>query len=261
MAEHDEGSAAVPDSLLSGAGQEAWLAASVGIGQQVLDPSQGVRSVVQDILDHVLQLSRAQTVTFIGPSQVGDDEFEVRVAAGLGAESLLRRHYLKRDTLEGRAMQENCGLLATAPHSSSHHQHADAGQPVGPLLAVPFTSPGDEEGALVASRAADQPGFDDTELAMTEDFARHASVILQLTEAQATRDLLRHRERHDGQTRQLHDDLIQDLFSLGITLQSLDADSTISSTQRAVLHGATQQIDAAIARLRASLTTAAGPRS
>ena len=200
---------------------EAWLAASVEVKRRLLDVADGVGPVAREIIEHVRRLGRARTVTFVGPSSINEAHFEVRLAAGAGAASLVGNTYEKEHTLEGRAMQENRGFLGTAEDSCSHHLDLEAPEPVGSLLAVPLDGPEEMRGAIVASRGVGQARFSLSELVMTQDFARQSSIALQLAHGQVIQEQLHFREQHDAKVRRVHDDLIQDLFALGVTLESL----------------------------------------
>lgn len=249
----------------STAGRLAWLEASVDVGQQLLSLGRGVGPVAQDIIEHVRRLSHARTVTFVGPSRSDEDQFEVRLATGVGAANLLNRSYDKGSTLEGRAMQENRGFLSTTHDHYSHHLDADRDEPAGPLLAVSFDGPEDEQGAIIASRGRGQEPFSEADLAMAGNFARQCGIALRLVDAQASREQLRFREQRDAETRLLHDDLIQQLFGLGVTLESYrNGDRAAPGTspqEQDLWRQASSQIDAIISQLRSTLTAAPDPEN
>lgn len=249
----------------STAGRLAWLEATVDVGQQLLSLGRGVGPVAQDIIEHIRRLSHARTVTFVGPSRSDDARFDVRLATGDGAASLLSRSYDKVSTFEGRAMRERRGFLSTAQDHYSHHLDADTDQPAGPLLVVPFDGAEDEQGAIVASRGRGQKPFSEADLAMAGNFARHCGIALRLIDAQASREQLRYREQRDAETQLLHDDLIQQLFGLGVTLDShrgsrgAAADTATASPSQDLWQQASGQIDAIISQLRTTLTAPADP--
>lgn len=248
----------------STAGRLAWLETLADVSQQLLRLNRGVGPVAQDIIEHVRRLSHAQTVTFVGPSSVNEARFEVRLATGAGARNLVKNSYDKANTLAGRAMQENRGFLSTAQDIYCHHLDAGSGEPPGPLLAVPFHGPDDEQGAIVASRGKSQAPFSEAELAMAGDFARQCSIALQLADAQASHEQLHFREQHDAETQLLHDDLIQQLFGLGVTLTSLRTSLPATVDTSPQPHGqdfwqqASGQIDSIISQLRSTLTSSPG---
>ena len=247
------------------AGHLAWPEALIDVSQQLLSLTRGVGPVAQDIVEHIYRLSQARTVTLVGPSRADEAQFEVRLATGVGAANLLGRSYDKARTLEGRAMQENRNSLSTAQDGYCHHLDAGVDEPAGPLLVVAFHGPEDEQGAIVASRGRSQPHFTKAELGMAEDFARQCSIALRLVDAQASREQLRFSEQRDAETRQLHDDLIQQLFGLGSTLTSLNNSLPAPVTTAPQPEGqdlwqqAASQINAIISQLRSTLTTAPAP--
>lgn len=257
---HDWGGPTVEST----AGRLAWLEASVDVGQQLLSLGRGVGPVAQDIIEHVRRLSHARTVTFVGASRSDEDQFDVRLATGVGAGNLLNKAYDKARTLEGRAMQENRGFLSTAQDHYSHHLDADVGEPAGPLLAVPFDGPEDEQGAIIASRGHGQKPFSAADLAMALNFARQCGIALRLLDAQASREQLRFREQRDAETRLLHDNLIQQLFGLGVTFDShrnspRAAAHIPSPRDQDLWRRASSQIDTIISQLRSTLTTTPDP--
>ncbi|SDR74373.1 Histidine kinase [Friedmanniella luteola] len=239
--------------------REAWLEASVELGAQLLHVEDAVVPVVRAVVEHVSRLVRARTVTFVGPSKIDEGHFEVRLAVGAGADDLMGKTYTKTGTLEGRTMQENRGFVGSAGTSHCHHQDTRDEQPAGPLLAVPLDGPGGMRGAIVASRWAGQAAFSEFDLAMAQDFARQSSIALRLAQGQASSEQLRFHEQREAELHQLHDDLIQQLFGLGVTLESLRKQAGTPAGQPAPgprWDQATGQIDGLIAQLRATLTAA-----
>jgi nitrate/nitrite-specific signal transduction histidine kinase len=239
----------------------AWLDASVELSAQLLHAEDAVVPVVQAVVDHVCRLVQARTVTFVGPSKVDESHFEVGLGTGAGAADLMGKTYAKLGTLEGRTMQENRGFLGVAGTSHCHHEDTRAEQPAGPLLAVPLDGPDGMRGAIVASRWAGQLPFSEFDLAMAQDFARQSSIALRLVQGQASSEQLRFHEERDAELRRLHDDLIQQLFGLGVTLESLRKAGTTAGEPASGpgWDQAAGQIDAVIAQLRATLTAAPDP--
>jgi GAF domain-containing protein len=239
------------------------LAALREVDQRLLSDPEDVAGVARSIVEHIHRLGRAQTVTFAGPSRISEPQFEVRLAAGVGAADLVRNLYDKDRTLEGLAMQENRGFLGSVADGHCHHVDAAPQDPVDSVIAVPVDGPDDLRGAIVATRSASQAPFDTDDLLMVQDFARRCSLALQLADSGAQKEQLNFHEDHDTEVRQLHDDLIQQLFWVGVTLEALrqralaapGVDSSPAGS--ALWQQIADRIDHMISALRAALTASA----
>ena len=239
-------------ALEAAAAREAWLVAAGDITQQLLRLTDDVATVAQHIVDHVLRLSGARTVTLVGPSPRDESHFEVRLAAGAGAEQLLGRTHAKAGTYAGRAMETDEGLLLAAGELYSHHTDVELDHPLQSIIAVPLTGADDLRGALVASRRTDQPRFTPFDLALVEAFARQSSLALQLADSRAAQDQLRFQERGEATARRLHDEVIQRLFSVGASIRARSAgDGAVGRDWQPVL----DTLDDTIVELRASITS------
>jgi signal transduction histidine kinase len=89
----------------------------------------------------------------------------------------------------------------------------------GPALALPLGAGESISGVLLTVRAAGSPGFDNLHFQVGSSFADQATLALQQAESQSTRremEVLADRERI---ARELHDQVIQRLFVIGLGLQ------------------------------------------
>ncbi len=89
----------------------------------------------------------------------------------------------------------------------------------GPALALPLGAGEVLEGVLVAVRAPGSPGFDEDQLQLVASFADQAALALRRAEDQAAQrelEVLADRERI---ARDLHDQVIQRLFAIGLAMQ------------------------------------------
>jgi signal transduction histidine kinase len=90
---------------------------------------------------------------------------------------------------------------------------------LGPALALPLGADGSISGVLLTVRAAGSPGFDDLHFQVGSSFADQATLALQRAESQSARrelEVLADRERI---ARDLHDQVIQRLFAIGLGMQ------------------------------------------
>ena len=89
----------------------------------------------------------------------------------------------------------------------------------GPALALPLGAGELLEGVLVTVRAPGSPAFDEDQLQLVASFADQAALALRRAENQAARrelEVLADRERI---ARDLHDQVIQRLFAIGLSMQ------------------------------------------
>ncbi len=89
----------------------------------------------------------------------------------------------------------------------------------GPALALPLGAGDVLEGVLVAVRSQGSPAFDEDQVQLVASFADQAALALRRAENQAARrelEVLADRERI---ARDLHDQVIQRLFAIGLSMQ------------------------------------------
>ncbi len=201
-----------------------WLDASAAVSRQLLSPSAGLMTIVQEIADYVLRLSDARSLTIDVISPDDPAVLEVRASAGVGAAKLLGRAYPREASLAKSAMDQNRGLLNPAGDLDSVDM-TDSSSRVAPAMVVPIHGgDGSPRGAIVVYRRADQPPFDTVDLAMAEDFARQTSLALELTEKRTAAQELEERKKNDQSVNTANDDTLQRLFSIGMIIESAEAD-------------------------------------
>jgi signal transduction histidine kinase len=93
---------------------------------------------------------------------------------------------------------------------------------LGPGLYCPLSGEDRVFGALVIARASGEPTFSASDTASVEVFAKAATVALTLAEARLELDQLQAAAEHERIGRDLHDTVIQRLFALGMSLQSIE---------------------------------------
>ena len=239
-----------------------WLDASAVVDQQLLHPSGSVMVLVQEIADHVLRLSDARSLTIAVASPDDPALLEVRVAAGTGASALLGRTVPRTGSLAGSAMDADRGQIASTADLHARPEPTGSSALSWPVMAVPIHSGGRSRGAIVVHRRPDQPSFDITDLSMAEDFARQTSLALELAEERTVHDRQQRRREHDTVAESLHGSLLQRLFSIGMTIQSAEAELRRSEDTpevrraRAHLSRAVDDLNDAIREGRASLQSA-----
>jgi signal transduction histidine kinase len=122
----------------------------------------------------------------------------------------------------------------------------------GPTMAIPFAESGRTQGALVVSRAAGRGHFAPVDVEMAADFAGRVSVALRLARARDDQQRMLLLEDRGRIARDLHDNVIQQLFATGLDLQSIaGALPTAALAER--INQSVDALDAAITQIRTAI--------
>ncbi|WP_166429894.1 GAF domain-containing protein [Nesterenkonia sphaerica] len=179
------------------------------------------------------------------------DDTRLRIAAvrGEGEERLHGMTIPRTDSVVTRAIDGERGISAPGtdppPPLGAKDQR-------GSTLAVPLTVSGRTVGALGLTRGEESSRFVSGDLTMVSEFAVEAGIAVALAQARAGQQRLELMEDRARTARDLHDHVIQRLFSTGLGLQALA--STIPSHAE-ILEEHIGAIDAAIADIRTAIFT------
>ena len=221
-----------------------WLAASAELTPLLLsgEASQPYELIAQ----HAATAAEADFATLV--LRHGSDEAIVTAVAGLMAAELAGWTVPLEESLAGRAILTGKPFLANdyLSEGSGNTLSAD----IGPLMVLPLTAGEQVLGAMILGRLAARLRFTDASLQMAASFAAQAAVAVELSRARADQIALARMEDHDRIAADLHDHVIQELFALGMGLQSM-----VSRTDRPEnaerLRGYADSLDNVIARIRA----------
>jgi PAS domain S-box-containing protein len=121
--------------------------------------------------------------------------------------------------------------------------------PEGPAVAAPIVSGADVRGAVALGRSEGAPLISDDDVLTLQGLAEQLAVGLELANARDQREQLMLVGDRERIARNLHDDVIQQLFGMGLRLQNLAG----LSSDRRVIDGIAEvvnELDATIGRLR-----------
>lgn len=124
---------------------------------------------------------------------------------------------------------------------------------LGPLVIVPLQARDQVIGTLSVARLANRPVFTASDVEHLSLFASHAGLALELDRSrsdQALMDLLLDRDRIAAE---LHDDVITELFSVGMGLQGLSGRVQSDPAVHARVLEMAEALDATIHRIRATV--------
>ncbi len=230
--------------------RQNWLRASTEVTEQLLsaegeDPLRLIARRAREIAD-------ADVVTVVLPTANGQSLI-VEVASGAGADKLTALTYPIENSLAGLALDSGQPLLVDdveeEPRFSVHLSEVVA---VGPVMVLPLGGPHRMRAALVIGRRRGRRGFAQADLEMATTFANHAAVALELADARTDQQRVVLLEDRDRIARDLHDHVIQRLFALGLTVQSVA--SGLGTDERAArLPRVVADIDETIRQIRTSI--------
>jgi signal transduction histidine kinase len=230
--------------------KQRWLEASAEISAAML--ATAGEDPLHLIARRALDLADADAVSV---SLLSSDHHNlvVEVALGGAADELVGRRFAADATLGGRVAQS--GKPALAADASSDDPTAllfSSVMDAGPMMVLPLTVTDRPRGALSLVRVAGRPPFSPAALAMAAGFAGQASVALELADTRAAEQKLVLLEDRDRIARDLHDHVIQELFSIGLSLEGaagqLPEGKVAQRVQRAI-----ENIDRTIRRIRTSI--------
>lgn len=174
-------------------GETAAAPDAIATALRPLNRSHAVYVLAYDAVDDTLRVDAAG----------GDDEVPARLPPG---------NPRIRSVLEGR-QPRRVAELGPFPATAVR----------GPAILVPFTAGDDRQRLVVAVREAGSPAFTDFELERTVAFVQQAAFAAELLAARAQQSRMALSEDRARIARDLHDQVIQQLFGAGLELQSVQA--------------------------------------
>ena len=231
--------------------QQRWLEASVDIGAQLLassgeDPLRMVARRAIDIADADLV-----SISLVTPDRTG---LIVEVAFGEHANDLVGQRFRLGETLAGEVVEVGEPLLlASMADHTGPPSHLSAVIDAGPLMVLPLRGTGATRGVLSLLRLRGRRAFSPTDLTMAAGFASHASVALELADTRAAEQRLVLLEDRDRIAMDLHDHVIQELFSIGLSLEGIAAKPEFDGALSERIRQRVEDIDRTIRRIRTSI--------
>jgi two-component system, NarL family, sensor histidine kinase DevS len=227
-----------------------WLEAVREITSSILAGTES-DGVLQLIAGRARKLVDAATATIVTPEQGGDsDSLTIKVADGAHAADLVGLPVPMEGSVSGDVIQSGKpAVLADASRSGRAYQPMIALGNMGPMVLVPLVLRGRPFGALALANPVGGMAFDAEAIRLVETFADQASVALEYGRAQRELNRLNVLDERERIGRELHDGVIQSLFSVGMGLQATAARSRDPEVESRV-EAAVGEIDRAIRDLR-----------
>ncbi|MFI9170562.1 GAF domain-containing sensor histidine kinase [Streptomyces lincolnensis] len=227
--------------------RERWIDGSVAVTTALLSGGDA-DDALQVVAEQTRRLSGSAAGIVLLPADEGGLEI-VAVSADRPSNALGRvigpENEIVAELLDGRAVFiEDAAAdprLATGP--AGHY---------GPIMMLPLQSDGRVLGGLVTPRARGERPFTEAERALAVQFASQAALALKMAEAQRDRERLAVFEDRDRIARDLHDLVIQRLFSTGMMLESAQRRSLVPEVRDGVAK-AVDALDVTIQEIRTAI--------
>jgi len=226
--------------------RQRWLSATAEITALLAGTGTG-----QDALQAVAERAREVAGADVAWIATGTDDDEHDVRAVSGGEAVT-------DAVDGLVLDASLsrqvvrtGEPLRVPRYGGHGDDGRSG--LGPAIIVPLRNPEGVEGVLaLAWTPENADGFHNVDAVLPASFAEQAALALQVARAREAQQRLALFEDRDRIGRDLHDLVIQRLFAIGLSLQSVSrlvADPQV--TKR--LQVAVEDLDATIRDIRRSI--------
>jgi signal transduction histidine kinase len=201
--------------------RQEWLRARAEVARNL--STADASDNLQRIAESVLRLASADVVSVVRP-EPDTGMVKVVAAIGVGADDLLNARYERAGSLAGAAMERRSGLIFDRTDSYVETTicpvYADC---LGAVMALPLVAEHGTAGAVVVGRHRGGRPFTESDLEMADSFAGQAAVAMELAEARVDQERLALLQDRDRIARDLHDHVIQRLFAIGLSLQSVAA--------------------------------------
>ena len=152
----------------------------------------------------------------------GESDLVISAADGIGADSVIGVRISPHTSIAQRAMSERATILVDDLSDEPAVPPEVRALGFGEGLYCPLSTEERVLGALVVARPRGAMAFNRSDTALVEVFANAAVVALTLGEDRLELEQLQVTAEHERIGRDLHDTVIQRLFALGMSLQSIE---------------------------------------
>ena len=200
--------------------RQRWLEATSEVTAELLGGTEPT-DVLKLIAGHALELTAADYTLIALPADPDTallevNELTVAVCAGLDSDTVTGTKIPISGSTSGAVFADHVPRNVS---SLAFDLAAGLGVEFGPALALPLGTGESISGVLLVMRSPGSRAFDEHELLVVSSFADQAALALRQAESQAARRRLEVFADRDRIARDLHDQVIQRLFAIGLALQ------------------------------------------
>ncbi len=227
--------------------RQQWTASSAQIASALLDSASS--AAIPLLADELAARSTGDRICILVP---GTEPLTLRVdqARGVAADQVSGTLVSAMDTAAALTLEtgESRAVPGVRDSDSADALAIVIGRDAGPVMFVPVKHANTVWAVIVVAREPGRPPFGPAELDIADDLAGRVGLAIELTEAREQRQRAELSEDRARIARDLHDHVIQQLFGVGLQLQTLAGESPTDAAAR--LQGAISTIDDAIAQIR-----------
>ncbi|MEU5364938.1 GAF domain-containing protein [Streptomyces sp. NPDC005925] len=227
--------------------RERWIDGSVAVTTALLSGGD-LEDALQIVAEHARRLSRAAAGAVLLPVDEGGLEV-VAVAADRPAKAL--GSVVPPDSPAVAALLDGKDVFID---DAATDRRLTTGllREWGPVMLLPLCSGGRLLGSLVTPRARGEQPFTQAERTLAAQFAAQAALALMMAEAQRDRERLAVYEDRDRIARDLHDLVVQRLYTTGMMLESVQQRSDVPQVRDGVGR-AVDELDVTIQEIRTAV--------
>jgi GAF domain-containing protein len=228
---------------------QAVLAALREINASVLSSAESDVAPLQIVARQARKLTDADLATIAVPS-ANPTLLELRVADGPRAKKLVGTTFPIETSLSGEVYTTGQPVMLPDPANARLSQPTELGA-IGPVVIAPLVNSGGPFGTLAVARTRARTPFtfDDRDLAV--GFASHASMVIHLAKSQQALLAMADADRRERLARDLHDTVMQRLYGISLSFQSLLPLVPVEST--AFIEQLITELDTTINQIRATI--------
>ena len=228
-----------------------WLRVSSEVSHRLMAEDEDSVSMLADLARSAQQVARADGVLIILPVPRAPRTLEIVATSGVGIEKFRGVRFDAAGSLTWQAMQLGQPIMGQdilERLKASHHLPL---VPIDHGMVVPLLGKDTVRGAITVGRSSDTP-FTEADMELAEAFAAQATVTLEMADARVDQHRIALLEERARAAHNLHDNVVQRLFAVGLTIQgaaSLSDDPALKDK----LASAVGTLDETIRTLRTSI--------
>ncbi|MFQ1002429.1 GAF domain-containing protein [Modestobacter sp. SSW1-42] len=230
-----------------------WLQASAAITRELLAAGDSGAGALELVARGIRDVAEADVVAVLLPDpQSSSGALRVEVLVGPREIEGTGEPVPVSGTVLGRVLREGRPVRLVDGTGEGAGALPWTGVDVAAVLAVPLRGSEVVLGVLCAARVPGRPGFSPTDAEMAGDFAAQAAVAIELSAARAEQQRAVVLDERERIAMDLHDTVVQQMFSVGLTLQGAVAGLPDDRPARRV-RDAVEEIDRIINRIRSTV--------
>ena len=197
-----------------------WLHATLDVTRSLL-VHPGPESLTT-VAEAMRRVSKADFVLVILP--ISEQMLMLECAVGEGADHLAGFAFARAGSISDAVLSLREVVLVedAQTHGSSAALRAlSEGNDVGPMMFVPLEDQDECRGVIASGRRRGAPGFAEADVEPAVAFANHATLALELADGRRYYQRMLLLEERHRLAAELHDQVLQRLFALGVSMQSV----------------------------------------